>query len=304
MADVKTKERLSFGALLKKAAKASFRGGIPGAAAMILNVVLLMWLRTAINYQYRHGGSIGNAFSTLYEEGGISRFYQGLGPALLQGPLSRFGDTAANEGIIALLSTSGIPVAIVTILASVTAGLWRIAISPIDMLKTTLQVEGPRGLITLEKKVFKEGISILFSGALGSWAATTVGHYPWFYTYNKLDRVLPKSFGNTRIGKLTRNAFVGLVAGIISDCVSNSIRVVKTVKQTAPTDIGYADAFNQVVKEEGFEGLFLRGLSIKIISNAISSILFTILWKYFMERWQQRSEKKDGEKAEKSGKQS
>lgn len=38
----------------------------------------------------------------------------------------------------------------------------------------------------------------------------------------------------------------GLVAGIISDCVSNSIRVVKTVKQTAPVDIGYMDAFNQV----------------------------------------------------------
>lgn len=71
MADLKGKERLSFGGLLKKAAKASFRGGIPGAAAMILNVVLLMWLRTAINYQYRHGGSIGNAFRTLYEEGGV-----------------------------------------------------------------------------------------------------------------------------------------------------------------------------------------------------------------------------------------
>ena len=38
--------------------------------------------------------------------GGIRRFYRGYGPAILQGPLSRFGDTAANEGMLALLEGS------------------------------------------------------------------------------------------------------------------------------------------------------------------------------------------------------
>ena len=37
----------------------------------------------------------------LYAEGGVGRFYQGLTPALIQGPISRFGDTAANEGAAA-----------------------------------------------------------------------------------------------------------------------------------------------------------------------------------------------------------
>lgn len=32
------------------------------------------------------------------------RFYQGLTPALLQGPLSRFCDTAANTGVMALVA--------------------------------------------------------------------------------------------------------------------------------------------------------------------------------------------------------
>ena len=36
----------------------------------------------------------------LYKDGGVRRFYRGVGPALLQGPLSRFGDTAANVGLI------------------------------------------------------------------------------------------------------------------------------------------------------------------------------------------------------------
>ena len=51
-----------------------------------------------INYQYRSGVSFPTALRTLYADGGIPRFYRGVLPAMLQGPLSRFGDTAANTG--------------------------------------------------------------------------------------------------------------------------------------------------------------------------------------------------------------
>ena len=50
----------------------------------------LMWLRTTMNYQYRHGTSTLEAMRYLYKNGGIPRFYQGAGPALIQGPLARF----------------------------------------------------------------------------------------------------------------------------------------------------------------------------------------------------------------------
>ncbi len=53
---------------------------------------------TTMNYQYRYGTNTTTALKTLYAQGGIPRFYRGLGPALIQGPLSRFGDTAANSG--------------------------------------------------------------------------------------------------------------------------------------------------------------------------------------------------------------
>jgi hypothetical protein len=42
---------------------------------------------------------------TLSQDGGILRFYRGVGPALIQGPMSRFGDTAANAGTLALLDS-------------------------------------------------------------------------------------------------------------------------------------------------------------------------------------------------------
>jgi hypothetical protein len=45
--------------------QAALGGGIPGAMAMALNVCLLMWLRTTVNYQYKTGVSIAAAFSTL-----------------------------------------------------------------------------------------------------------------------------------------------------------------------------------------------------------------------------------------------
>lgn len=84
---------------------------------------MLKWIRTIMNYQYRHGSSLTTATKTLYAEGGIPRFYQGAGWALIQGPVSRFGDTAANAGILALLQSNGylsqLPSLIQTIFASV-----------------------------------------------------------------------------------------------------------------------------------------------------------------------------------------
>ena len=37
------------------------------------------------------------------QAGGIPRFYQGVSFAIIQNPLSRFGDTAANTGVLAIM---------------------------------------------------------------------------------------------------------------------------------------------------------------------------------------------------------
>ena len=62
--------------------------------------------------------------------------------ALLIAPISRFGDTASNEGITDLFASfdRNIPVWVVTLVASFLAAVWRILITPIDTIKTTLQV--------------------------------------------------------------------------------------------------------------------------------------------------------------------
>lgn len=140
----------------------------------------------------------------------MPRFYQGLAPALIQGPLSRFGDTAANTATLTLLEDVDMPVAAKTVAASFAAGLFRIFLMPVDAAKTIMQVEGATGLASLGKKVAAGGPSVLYHGALAASAATFVGHYPWFATYNSLDASLPRPAPDAALAvKLLRSAFMG-----------------------------------------------------------------------------------------------
>ena len=247
-------------------------------------VLSLMWLRTTMNYQYRHGTTTSVAIKNLYKDGGIRRFYRGVTPALFQGPLSRFGDTAANAGVLELLNsyekTKDLPLSAKTLCASFAAALWRVNLMPIDTLKTSLQVNGKDGLSILAKKTRNNGVGIFYHGTLATFSATYVGHFPWFFTFNYLDNAIPKQ--DTMIKNLTRNAVIGFTASVVSDTVSNSIRVLKTTRQTYDKPISYLEAGKEIVKNDGVKGLLGRGLKTRIIANGLQGMMFTVLWKAFM----------------------
>ena len=57
---------------------------------------------------------------------------------------------------------------------------------PVDAVKTSMQVEGPKGIPMLLAKIKKGGPQILFAGAIAASGATFVGYYPWFYAFNYL----------------------------------------------------------------------------------------------------------------------
>ena len=226
--------------LLAKAARSALGGGVPGAIVMVLQVLLLMWLRTTVNFQMVQGMSTLAAMRFLYAEGGIPRFYRGLWAALIQGPLSRFGDTAANAGVLALLEPrSEIPVAVKTMLASLAAGCWRVVILPIDKVKTVLQVHGAEGMANLVSTLKSDGVGSLYEGAAGATLATVLGHYPWFLTNNFLEKRAPPA--ERPRAKLVRRAGIGFCSSFASDCVSNGMRVVKTYKQTSLVPLSYAE---------------------------------------------------------------
>jgi len=274
--------------IMQKAAKKAFGGGMSGALAGVFQVIALMWLRTTMNYQYRNGGTTGAALKALYKEGGIPRFYQGVQFAIFQTPLSRFGDTAANTGMFELLAATtwgvSLPVATKTAMASAAGSLWRIGITPLDTLKTTLQVEGKEGYAQLQTKIKNEGPTVLYQGALANAVASFVGSYPWFFAFNLAMRYLPAPPAGSLLFKLVRSAAAGVIASFISDCVSNFIRVLKTTRQTSAVSITYLEAAQQIVEKDGVLGLFTRGLGTRVLTNAIQASMFTVVWKYLESR--------------------
>merc|ERR1711977_640507 len=212
------------------------------------------------------GGTLKEVVGKLYAEDGIRRFYRGLAPGLIQAPISRFGDTAANDGALAALEHTNIPTAAKTMVASAVAAGFRVFLMPVDAWKTTKQVEGEKGLKLLIEKT-KKHPTALWQGAVGAMSATWVGHYPWFFTNNQLREVLPQF--DFAYGKYVRNAFIGFCSAAVSDTCSNSLRVLKTTVQTSTEPIGYLPAAKAIIEKEGYAGLFGRGLKTRILTNGV-----------------------------------
>ena len=269
----------------------AFRGGISGSIAMAVNICTLMPLRTAVNYQYRYGTPSLKTVSSLYKEGGVLRFYRGFGFAIVQGPWARFGDTFANNGTMAFLNsmeeTQDLHVGSKTVVASGAASLFRVISTPIDTCKTIMQVEGKPGLQKLGQKFtsaggFPRGVPVFWYGALGSAGATFIGHYPWFFTYNYLQERLPHY--DSTLQEMSRNAAIGFSASAVSDTMSNSVRVLKTYRQTNTRQISYLASVKEIVSEGGVGSLFGRGLKLKIFSNGLQGALFSVLWKWIEKK--------------------
>ena len=121
----------------------------------------------------------------------------------------------------------------------------------------------------------------MWYGAFATAAATFVGHYPWFGTYNFLDEQLPPPHNLGE--KLLRQAFIGFCASVVSDTISNSLRVIKTYRQVHERRVGYTEAVKAVVATDGWKGLFGRGLKTRILANGLQGLMFSILWKLFLD---------------------
>ena len=269
--------------ILEKSFKRAVNGGVAGSMAMAVQVGSMMWMRTTLNYQYKNGGTLWQNMRTLYGQGGVLRFYNGVGAALLQAPLSRFGDTAANTGVMAYLNanerTRELPVSVKTFCGSTIAGLWRINLMPLDTFKTMKQVHGQEAVSILRGKIKTHGIRSLYHGSLGACGATIIGHFPWFLTFNYLSENVPKPDDDRTLLKYSRYAGIGFCSSFVSDTVSNFSRVIKVAKQTSESGTSYPTVVANIIKNQGIQELFARGLRTKILINGIQGLVFTVIWK-------------------------
>ena len=77
--------------------------------------------------------------------------------------------------------TASLPVGLQTAAGSAVAAIARVALTPLDVAKTILQVHGRKGWPLLGRKVRDGGVQGLFSGAFAASFAAIVSHLPWFY---------------------------------------------------------------------------------------------------------------------------
>lgn len=92
---------------------------------------------------------------------------------------------------------------------------------------------------------------------------------------------------------LIRSAGIGFTASVVSDTTSNSIRVVKTYRQTHAENISYPRAVRDVIAADGLVGLFGRGLKTRLLANGIQGLMFSVLWTHFSKKIDQRISKNE-----------
>jgi len=130
------------------------------------------------------------------------------------------------------------------------------------------------------------GVGSLWYGAVAGAAITLVGHYPWYGIYNYLEETLP--IARTVFENLMRRAFIGFVASVVSDTVSNPLHVVKKYRQVNETRIGYRDAAKAVIAVDGLRGLLGRALKTRILVNGLQGLMFSVFWRFFLDLWNEK----------------
>merc|ERR1712228_378042 len=94
-------------------------------------------------------------------------------------------------------------------------------------------------------RVKQKGFSELYDGAIANFAANWVGNYPYFVVFNTLSQSWSAPDGTML--KIVRNGVLGICSSIASDVTSNSLRVLKTVRQSSKDpELGYVDVAKRV----------------------------------------------------------
>lgn len=98
------------------------------------------------------------------------------------------------------------------------------------------------------------------------------------------------------------NPPAGVASSAVSDTVSNSLRVIKTVKQTnTDGSLSYVDCVKNIIAKDGLKGLFGRGLSTRLLTNMLQSMVFSVGWKAIEEELNKKAAGKKAEAAPAKG---
>lgn len=250
------------------------KDGLGGTLAMTTQISIFYWLKTTTTYQYKNGIGTFEAFSRLYNNGGVKRFYSGFIPSLLLGNTCKFGDVVFYKYLEKQENLSSIQK---SYYASTLSTAWRINLLPLDTLDLMLQSHGKKGFNILKQKVIDNNLMVLYNGGIASSLNNFVGYIGWFYTYSELERYRKEK----NIESQCFNVLEGVTCAVVSDTITNPIKVLKTYRQTSPKEYSYITSLNILIKQKGYLNIIFRGLETRLLMNCLQNSLFVILWKEF-----------------------
>lgn len=255
-------------------AKKLIYDSLGGTLAMSAQITCFYWLKTLTTYQYKTGLNTYPAFKQLVNQNGILRFYNGYFPSLVMGSGCRFGDVASYKYFNSKENLNSYEK---SIYSSICSTIWRINLMPIDTLDNMLQVYGKNGTSVLREKIKKKGVLSLYNGGL-AWSSTNlIGYIGWFNTYTFLEFIGNKYDINNNY----YNMFEGVTATIVSDTITNPIRVLKIYRQTNKHNISYYNSYKEIINEYGYRNFIFRGLKTRLFMHSLQNGLFVIMWKKF-----------------------
>lgn len=249
-----------------------------------------MWLQTTVSNQYRSGKPTWTALKTLWGQGGIRRLYSGYSATLLHGTFARFGDTAANAGMLTLFDSredlKDLPVGIKMLGASCVAASWRAFLTPIEHFRMNMQTRGvDKGLGNVKGRVGRLGVRSLYHGSMALGFASVAQHFPWFCTFSWLNANVPMVEDGREGLKMVRHGCMGFASSFVSDWTSNFFKIMATIRITSKRKVSYLDAGKRIWEKDGVLGLFTRGLKTRIVSNGCQGLVFAVVWKQLEARF-------------------
>ena len=245
-----------------------------GATSGIIQVSSLLWLRTINNYQYRYGTDIRTTFKTLYNNGGILRFYRGYIPSLIVASNCKFAELNGYYYSKHSNFTQNEQLLFISTISSLT----KLSLIPLDTLDVVLQVEGKKGVTMLKKKIKSNGYNVLYYGATPWILNNFIGTYVWFNIHNYLDSKYKANY-TSGIEFNIKNGLIGLSSSLASDILTNPLRILKINKQSNPIAVSYMTTIKDIYTNQNYREFFLRGLKTRMLIHGIQNVGFVIVWK-------------------------
>lgn len=265
---------------------------IAGAASGLVEGLVVQpidMIKTRHQLNVNNNESLIKSFRSIYNEGGIGRFYRGMLPELIGVVPKSSGMYASYELVYRRL---GEETSLNASIAGFAAGIIEaLIVTPSQVLKVRLQAKehigrykGPKDCIM---KIYQnEGILGFATGLGATIYRNCVWNTVYFGTMHWLKQQVPKR--QTKVGDLSMTFVTGFVGGLFATCFNAPFDVVKSriqsqvkIKGGKPLKYNYTiPSLITIYKDEGLSSCY-KGIRPKALRMGLGGAIAMVTFELF-----------------------